>query len=157
MQPFHNGFESIPLIIRPDKIKSIRPKCAKSGADDHRKSSYKIIIEMIQILINHAVMISLVLIIPIGRIRFQCKLHGADRSCRDTRRNLFVQICKIKFAVFFVRNFFHMIVTVFLYTCTVWTGFKERSRLIIALCRTAWNLDKNLNQIPFSVPIHIII
>ena len=69
-------------------------------------------------------MISLIRIIPVGRICLQCKLHRADGAGGNTWRYLVIQVGKIKFAVFLIRYFFHMIIAIVLNTGTIRSGLE---------------------------------
>ena len=124
MQPFYDKFESVSLVIGSHKIETVRAQGSEAGAYDHGKAAYEIIVKIIKVFVNHAVMISLIRIIPVGRICLQCKFHRADGTSGNSRRHFVIQVGKIKFAVFLIRHFFHMIIAIVLNTGTIRSGLE---------------------------------
>ena len=158
VKPLHHSTEGVPLIVGTYELQPVGTLGAESGTDHHRKSPDQIIVEIIDVLVNHVSAVAPVRVIPAGRVCGQCRLHGGDLCGSFPGRRRMIQIPgQIEIRIISRRRHLHMIISVRIDSGAVRPGFENHRRLVVPHHSTPGHLHECFDQIPLPVSVHVVI
>ena len=155
MEPLHDAAEGIPLAVGSGIFKTVGTQRTHAGTENHRKTSYQVIVIGIDILVAHCIAVSVVREVPIRRVGLLRRFHRADVLARISRFRRIVDFHRIRSRTSVSFHLFHVVVAVGIYAGAVRTRLEHGSSFVVALRRTSRNLNERLNQIAFAISVRI--
>ena len=157
VEPFHYAAERMALQIGAGIFNSLGASGAVSCTEYNGKPPHQIVIIVVQHLVAHGVVISLVRIVPFRRVGLGSALQSSHLPLRHSWRRGILQGIHVKRRILVILYFLHMVITVCVDAGTIRTGFEDGSSPVSALRCAPGQLDKSFHQISLAVSVHIIV